>query len=98
MNEHRVRKRILHGLEVFAHKILIHISLKEPYGEKTWQTLCKANDKCEHHHQWKKLNVMYHPVGYNRNSIASIIVLAKDLLPGSTHKETLDNPKSRGSL
>ena len=53
MNEHRVRKRILHGLEVFAHKILIHISLKEPYGEKTWQTLCKANDKCEHHHQWQ---------------------------------------------
>lgn len=25
-------------------------------------------------------------------------ILAKDLLPGSTHKETLDNPKSRGSL
>ena len=54
MNEHGVRKRILHGLEVFAHKILIHISLKITYGEKTWQTLCKANDKCKHHHQWKK--------------------------------------------
>lgn len=25
-------------------------------------------------------------------------ILAKDLLPGSTHKETLDNPKSRDSL
>ena len=25
-------------------------------------------------------------------------ILAKDLLPGSTYKETLDNPKSRDSL
>lgn len=25
-------------------------------------------------------------------------ILAKDLLPGSTHKGTLDNPKSRDSL
>ena len=25
-------------------------------------------------------------------------ILAKDLLPGSTYKETLDNPKSRDSI
>ena len=36
MNEHGVRNRILHGLEVFAHKILIHIYLKVTYSETPW--------------------------------------------------------------
>ena len=43
-----------------------------------------------------KHDVLPNRIQQKQHSIYNI--LAKDLLPGSTHKETLDNPKSRDSL
>ena len=39
--KHEVRDRILHGLKVPAHKILVHIFLKVTYSGKTWSILKK---------------------------------------------------------
>ena len=43
-----------------------------------------------------KHDVLPNRIQQKQHSIYNI--LAKDLLPGSTNKETLDNPKSRDSL